>query len=193
MRPHRRQGGRPGHLHPGTERHHLYEHTLLQNSAIEHCAVELIISRKERKESTFLINVHSNPKHHQQKFQALIHKTSQLAQDSAALLCGDFIAFHRDWGYPTTNVKGRSLLEDTTDIGYHLLNNPVAHTSLGLSTRRDTNPDLTFYRPACGSAAARWRNTGETLGSDHCITEVTVPLWSAAPAPTPRAGQCYFF
>ncbi|XP_077534382.1 uncharacterized protein LOC144146295 [Haemaphysalis longicornis] len=32
-------------------------------------------------------------------------------------------------------------------------------------------------------AGTRWRNTGETLGSDHCILEITVPLKSKAPTP----------
>lgn len=164
------------------------EHTLLKNSAIEYCAVELITGRK-KKNSTFVVNVYSNPKHFQQKFRTLIHKTSQLAQDNTTLLCGDFNAFHTDWGYPKTNVKGRSLLEDATDADYHLLNDPTAHTRIGSSTQRDTNPDLAFCKSTHSGAGIRWRNTGETLGSDHCIIEVTVPLQSTAQTLAPKTQR----
>lgn len=161
------------------------DHTILSNSAIEHCAVELITGKK-RKESTFLINVYSNPQHYQQKFRTLIHKTCQIAKENTVLLCGDFNAQHQDWGYPKTNIKGRQLLEEATDAGFHLLNDPTAFTRLGSSVHRDTNPDLTFYKPAHNGAPARWLNTGQTLGSDHCIIEVLIPLRSAGSPPTSR-------
>lgn len=103
------------------------------------------------------------------------------------LLCGDFNAQHTAWGYPKTTAKGHSLFEETTDAGYQLLNDPSAHTRRGTSVQRDTNPDLTFYKAPDKRARAKWRNTGETLGSDHCILEVTVPLHSKVP--TPRAQR----
>lgn len=162
------------------------EHGLLGNSAIEHRAVEIVTGRR-RKESTFVINVYSNPKHYQQKFRTLVHKVDQLARDNVVLVCGDFNAPHTAWGYPKTTVKGRNLFEETTDAGYQLLNDPAVHTRHGTSVQRDTNPDLAFCKTTDGRANVRWRNTGETLGSDHCILEIVVPLRSKAP--TPRA-QC---
>ncbi|XP_077552461.1 uncharacterized protein LOC144166881 [Haemaphysalis longicornis] len=130
------------------------EHTLLKNSAIEYCAVELITGKK-KKESTFVVNTYSNPKHFQQRFRTLIHKTSQLAHANTALLCGDFNASHTNWGYPKTSAKGRSLLEDATDADYHLLNDPTAHTCLG--TELDNIPtqvdDIEKWTQALNGAA----------------------------------------
>lgn len=45
--------------------------------------------------------------------------------------------------------------------------------------QRDTNPDLAFSN----RAGVRWRKTGETLGSDHCVLEMVVPLRGRAPQP----------
>lgn len=64
------------------------EHELIGRSAIEHCTVE-VITGKKRKESTFLVNVYSNPSHGQQKFKALLHKASRVAGSNTLLVCGD--------------------------------------------------------------------------------------------------------
>ncbi|KAH7980382.1 hypothetical protein HPB49_015418 [Dermacentor silvarum] len=64
------------------------EHELIGRSAIEHCTVEVIKSKK-RKESTSLVKVHSNPSHGQQKFKALLHKASRvedIGRKSAAVI-----------------------------------------------------------------------------------------------------------
>lgn len=161
------------------------EHALLSKSAIEHCVVELVTGKK-RKESTYIVNIYSNPKHYQQRFRTLMHKTRQLATDNTILLCGDFNASHQDWGYTATNAKGRNLSDEATDAGFHILNDFAAFTRIGTSVHRDTNPDLTLYRPARNGMHARWRNTGQSLGSDHFIVEVLVPLRSAMQAPNTR-------
>ncbi|XP_077553521.1 uncharacterized protein LOC144168397 [Haemaphysalis longicornis] len=73
----------------------------------------------------------------------------------------------RQWG---------QLLDEATDAGFCLLNDPAAYTRIGTSAQRDTNPDLTFHKPTPNLPPAQWRNTEETLGSDHCILEILVPL-----------------
>ncbi|KAH6925196.1 hypothetical protein HPB50_001564 [Hyalomma asiaticum] len=50
------------------------DHELLPNGAIEHTTVEIVTGKRKRRESTFIINVYSNPKHFQQKFRTLVHK-----------------------------------------------------------------------------------------------------------------------
>ncbi|XP_077541278.1 uncharacterized protein LOC144153521 [Haemaphysalis longicornis] len=158
------------------------EHGLLRNTAIEHLAIEVVTGRK--KESTYIVNIYSNPKQVQQKFRTLIHKTMQLAGNNTALVCGDFNAPHTAWGYPRTTTKGQSLHEETLAAEYHLLNDPAVHTRHGTSTQRDTNPDLAFCNATTGVS---WQNTGETLGSDHCILEIVVPLRGRIPSPRKHA------
>ncbi|KAL3179519.1 hypothetical protein MRX96_037904 [Rhipicephalus microplus] len=74
------------------------DHELLPNGAIEHSTVEIVTGKRKRRESTFIINVYSNPKHFQQKFRTLVHKAQQLAGSNVTLLCGDFSAQHTAWG-----------------------------------------------------------------------------------------------
>lgn len=150
-------------------------HDIVGRSTIEHCTTEVIIGRKS-KESILLVNIYSNPAHRQQKFRALLHKALRLAPEDTILLCGDFNAPHEDWGYLKTTVKGRALIDDATDAGFHLLTDPTTPTRIGTSVTRDTTPDLTFVRTSKEQRGVRWRNTGQNLGSDHYIIEVLLPI-----------------
>lgn len=150
-------------------------HDIVGRSTIEHCTTEVIIGRKS-KESILLVNIYSNPAHRQQKFRALLHKALRLAPEDTILLCGDFNAPHEDWGYLKTTVKGRDLIDDATDAGFHLLTDPTTPTRIGTSVTRDTTPDLTFVRTSKEQRGVRWRNTGQNLGSDHYIIEVLLPI-----------------
>ncbi|KAH6935680.1 hypothetical protein HPB50_007694 [Hyalomma asiaticum] len=132
------------------------DHELLPNGAIEHTTVEIITGKRKRRESTYTINVYSNPKHFQQKFRTLVHKAQQLAGSNVTPLCGEFNAQHTAWGYPYTTAKGHGLYDETMDA--------------------DTNTDLAFISTASELRGVTWRNTGETLGSDHSILEITIPL-----------------
>ncbi|KAL3190632.1 hypothetical protein MRX96_002308 [Rhipicephalus microplus] len=67
---------------------------LLPNGAIEHSMVEMVTGKRKRRESTFIINVYSNPKYFQEKFRTLVHKAQQLVDSNVTLLCGDFNAKH---------------------------------------------------------------------------------------------------
>lgn len=165
------------------------EHDILGRSAIEHCAIELVTGTKKRKESTIIVNVYSNPAHRQQKFRALIHKTLRQAQHNTVLLCGDFNAPHQDWGYLKTTTKGRDLIDDATDAGFHLLTDPTDPTRIGTSITRDTTPDLTFVRPGRNGKMAQWLNTGRNLGSDHFIIEITLPTNATATTPATRTQR----
>lgn len=126
-----------------------------------------------------------NPRHGKQKFKTLFHKIKEatvqaqrdLAKkgDSAAIICGDFNAQHRELGYTTTTSKGKDILEDAAAAGFTLLTNPSQPSRIGTSATRDTNPDLAFgLLPEGGTA--KWRNTGINLGSDHFIIEIELPL-----------------
>nr|XP_037282384.1 uncharacterized protein LOC119175583 [Rhipicephalus microplus] len=161
----------------------LIDHELLPNGTIERSTVEIVIGKRKRRESTFIINVYSNPKHLEQKFRTLVHK-AQLVGSNVTLLCRDFNAQHTAWGYPYTTAKGHSLYDETMDAGYQLLNDPNAPTRSGTSSQRDTNPDLAFMNTASALRGVTWRNTGETLGSDHCILEISIPI-----AESPQRAQ----
>lgn len=160
------------------------EHDLPNNSALEHLAVEVVTGRKQ-KQSIFIFNNYSNLKQHQQRFRTFIHKVEQLAEDNTVLLCGDFNVPHTAWGYSKATAKGCSLLEETTEAGCQLLNDPSVPMRHGTSVQRDTNPDMAFSK----SADLRWRNPGETLGSDHFILEITIPLRGRTPRDRNRLAQ----
>ncbi|XP_077547566.1 uncharacterized protein LOC144159740 [Haemaphysalis longicornis] len=153
------------------------EHELLNNISIEHTMVEVVTGNK-KKESTYIANVYSSPSHGKQKFKALLHKASKIAgPDNRLIICGDFNAQNQAWGYQRTLAKGRDLLQDSTDLGLNLITYPTQPTRTGNSVTRDTTPDLTFVRKGKNDRADfEWRNTGNNLGSDHYIVEVTIPI-----------------
>ncbi|KAL1421461.1 hypothetical protein MTO96_004153 [Rhipicephalus appendiculatus] len=124
-----------------------------------------------------IVNLYSNPRQRKQKFKALIQKTKQIAGDNINIIAGDFNAQHKLWGYPEINEKGKHLLDDMTEMGYQLINDLETTTRNALtSTQRDTNPDLTFLGETTRPLRAKWRNTEETLGSDHKILEIVIPF-----------------
>ncbi|KAL1455840.1 hypothetical protein MTO96_027735 [Rhipicephalus appendiculatus] len=64
-----------------------------------------------------------------------------------------------------------------TEMGYQLINDLETTTRNALtSTQRDTNPDLTLLGETTRPLRAKWRNTEETLGSDHKILEIVIPF-----------------
>ncbi|KAH7965485.1 hypothetical protein HPB49_008388 [Dermacentor silvarum] len=147
----------------------------LGRSSIEHCVTEIGLGRRKQ-ETILLANIYSNPTHGQQKFKALLHKTTKTSPNGTVVVCGDFNAPHKELGYNRTSAKGRDLLEEASNAGFVLYTDPGNPTRIGTSTTRDTNPDLTFTRLS-GKArgTATWRNTGHNLGSDHYIIELNIP------------------
>lgn len=153
------------------------EHDLVPRSAIEHVTTEIVAGKRKRRTSITVVNLYSNPRQHKQKFKALIQKTKQIAGDNINFIAGDFNAQHRLWGYPETTEKGQHLLDDMTEMGYQLINDLETTTRNALtSTQRDTNPDLTFLGETTRPLRVKWRNTEETLGSDHKILEIEIPI-----------------
>lgn len=140
---------------------------------IEHVYTE-IIPTKNNKKSLFILNLYSSPSQKHQRFKSLLHKAGNIAKDSKLLACGDFNAMHQSWGY-LKNVKGRNLAQDATELDYILITDPAYPTRIGNSISRDTTPDLTFVKNDA-DAVIKWRNTGDDLGSDHVIVEITVPV-----------------
>ncbi|KAH7946475.1 hypothetical protein HPB49_025547 [Dermacentor silvarum] len=95
------------------------EHELIGRSAIEHCTVE-VITGKKRKESTFLVNVYSNPSHGQQKFKALLHKASRVAGSNTLLRLQRGSTIKRHNSRPVQQVSaalGRQRPSETEDKG----------------------------------------------------------------------------
>ncbi|KAH6946298.1 hypothetical protein HPB50_012741 [Hyalomma asiaticum] len=153
------------------------EHDLMPRSAIEHVATEIVVGKRKKRTSIMIVNLYSNPRQRKQKFKALIQKTKQIAGDNINIIAGDFNAQHKLWGYPEINEKGKHLLDDMTEMGYQLINDLETTTRNALtSTQRDTNPDLTFLGETTRPLRAKWRNTEETLGSDHKILEIVIPF-----------------
>ncbi|XP_077564590.1 uncharacterized protein LOC144180056 [Haemaphysalis longicornis] len=96
--------------------------------------------------------------------------------DDNLIICGDFNAHNQARGYIINNAKGTGLQTDATEEGPTLITDPTYPTRTGNSACRDTTTDLTFIRISQGGRTPFWINTGDNLGSDHLITEVTIPL-----------------
>ncbi|XP_077553457.1 uncharacterized protein LOC144168324 [Haemaphysalis longicornis] len=149
------------------------EHTLAHTANVEHLTVELVVGRGIKKEHVYVTNAYAKPRHAQQRYGTIVGKLKRLAEDHTTLLCGDFNAPHTEWGYGHDTAKRKSLLTEMQAAGYHLVNDvsiPARHAPT--SVHRDTNPDLAFSN----NAKVKWKNPTETLGSDHCLLELTVPL-----------------
>lgn len=146
------------------------EHPSKKDSKLEKQLIEILIGGKSR-ESVFLTNVYSGPKSAKQKFKNLLHWVTESAEGCTLVVGGDFNAAHRDLGHVWNSAKARDLFQDATDADLTLITDPSHPTHIGTSTTRDTTPDLVFTN----ETEAEWKNTGEDLGSDHYIVEVTVP------------------
>lgn len=155
------------------------EHPPIAASPIEHGVAEIVLGRRKSKESIFVVTAYSNPRHYRQRFRHFFRRLIQLAGSNTVLVGGDFNASHQAWDYPRTTAKGRSLHDEAADTGFLLVNDTTFHTRIGTSVQQDTNPDLTFHRPAPHCAVAQWSHTGHSLGSDHYILEVLIPTSQA--------------
>ncbi|XP_077548005.1 uncharacterized protein LOC144160658 [Haemaphysalis longicornis] len=134
-----------------------------------------IIPTKSNKKSLFFMNVYSSPSQKHQRFKSLLHKAGNIAKDSKILACGDFNMMNQSWCYLINNVKGRNLAQDATELDYILITDPAYTTRIGNSASRDTTPDLTFVKNDA-DAVIKCKNTGDNLGSDHVLVEITLPV-----------------
>ncbi|KAG0424578.1 hypothetical protein HPB47_028204 [Ixodes persulcatus] len=138
-----------------------------QNGAI---LVELLPRRKKH-ESLFVCNTYSPPKDHTDRVAEVFTEVAQIAISNPTIILGDFNAYSTTWGYRTDSKKGKAINRQVTLRDMVLLNDVMNPTRMGNSVNRDTNPDLAFM---ANIAEANWRNTGENLGSDHFILEITL-------------------
>ncbi|KAG0423620.1 hypothetical protein HPB47_000603 [Ixodes persulcatus] len=89
------------------------------------------------------------------------------------LIKGDLNAANPAWGYYHESVKGRKLATAIDRNQLPLLNEPDQPTRVGNSSIRDTCPDLSLAR---ARGPCTWTNLQESLGSDHFIIEIQVPV-----------------
>ncbi|XP_037555247.1 uncharacterized protein LOC119431874 [Dermacentor silvarum] len=87
------------------------------------------------------------------------------------LVLGDFNAPHTTWGYRFCSKRGRELAHLIEQHNLTLLNEPDTPTRMGMSTTRDTTPDLLLLM---GTLHALWQNVGTNLGSDHDVIRITI-------------------
>lgn len=63
-----------------------------------------ILRHNQRRNSVFVLNVYSNPKHRRQQFRTLLEKAVELAGPHPLV-----IVQHGFWGYVNETSKGRDL------------------------------------------------------------------------------------
>lgn len=143
-------------------------------SPIDHVLVE-ILPHKPQAPSLYILNVYSPPTQPLSAIEALLSAAVRHTRNNPCLLLGDFNAPHVTWGYPHASKKGTALLQATQHHHFTLQNDLTLPTRLGTTVTRDTIPDLTFSRNATDLV---WDLRPDTLGSDHYIIALTVPLMS---------------
>ncbi|XP_037560707.1 uncharacterized protein LOC119438358 [Dermacentor silvarum] len=127
------------------------------------------------RQSVYILNVHSSPSHHKQRFKRLFQKAIRLAGSNPIVIAGDFNAAHCTWGYAYDTPKGNELWQNANDMNLTLITDKAFPTRTGTSTQRDTTPDLCFVK---NIADARWSNLAVDLGSDHFLLAVHFPAVS---------------
>ncbi|KAH9363754.1 hypothetical protein HPB48_020114 [Haemaphysalis longicornis] len=99
------------------------------------------------------------------------------------LVCGDFNAPHRDWGYGQDFVRLKRFSGETEAVGLVLANDTAYSTRHGLHAgQQDTSPNLTWSTPCL---VREWRCGLDTMGSDH------YPIWLEHNIPTAKRHTCH--
>ncbi|KAG0434343.1 hypothetical protein HPB47_019171 [Ixodes persulcatus] len=137
-----------------------------------HILLELLPRRKEQRH-VFLLNVYSPPKDQSKAEAIILAEVLRVAKDTPLLVVGDFNANHAEWGHLHTLPKAVSIQECVDEHDYTILNDFRYPTRNGNSVSRNTTPDLSMTRKI---GKVSWTNTGVSLGSDHYVLEMLLPV-----------------
>ncbi|KAH7955855.1 hypothetical protein HPB52_004555 [Rhipicephalus sanguineus] len=145
------------------------QHTI--TSSTPYVLIE-IIPTKHNTPPIFIANIYNTPRQAMATLDALLQRIHRIAGRNPLLIGGDFNSQHTDWGYRYTTARGRRLW---TTIQYLRLTTHNFHTPtrIGNSITMDTSPDLTLSRSLKDIS---WSRTQHTLGSDHYIIAIQIPL-----------------
>lgn len=124
-------------------------------TALEMCAIEVVVGKKSHRTSLTAVNVYSNPQHGHQRFKTMFQRARQLTPGALCVVGGDFNSAHKELGHPRTTAKGRNLLEEAENADFNLCTDASQPSRIGTSTVRDTTPDLAFIHAPTGTPA-RW-------------------------------------
>lgn len=105
-----------------------------------------------------------------------------LTPHCTVVILGDFNCQHPSWGYDQASALGSKLDTFMSNQKVSLLNDVTTSTRLG-NSRENTNPGLTW---SISRYSIQWENTEDTLGSDHSIIEIQLPLRTQRASRTPR-------
>ncbi|KAM7310304.1 hypothetical protein ISCGN_007212, partial [Ixodes scapularis] len=139
---------------------------------VPHILLELLPRRKEQRR-VFLLNVYSPPKDQSKAVARILAEVLRVAKDTPLLVVGDFNANHAEWGHLHTLPKALSLQECVDEHDYTILNDFRYPTRIGNSVSKNTSPDLSMTRMI---GEVSWTNTGVSLGSDHYVLEMLMPV-----------------
>ncbi|XP_075741667.1 uncharacterized protein LOC142791818 [Rhipicephalus microplus] len=127
--------------------------------------------RNQRKNSVFVLNVYSNPRHRHQQLKTLLERAVELAGPRPLVIVSDFNAPRCLWGYVYETRKGSDLWQDATELDLTLITDKALPTRIGNSATRDTTPDLAFIKKV---EKTTWANTAKDFGSDHYDLQTSI-------------------
>ncbi|KAM7315745.1 hypothetical protein ISCGN_005528 [Ixodes scapularis] len=130
-----------------------------------------LLPLKKQDAPLHILSIYCSPRLKNLTFAALFSRALKAAGRDSLVIVGDFNAPSTLWGYVREEKRGRKLAELASTLGLTLHTDPAYPTRVGNSVTRDTCPDLTFTK---NIRHAEWANTEETLGSDHCLINITI-------------------
>ncbi|KAH8033935.1 hypothetical protein HPB51_017633 [Rhipicephalus microplus] len=90
--------------------------------------------------------MYSNSSKRKEKFKTLLQRTSVTAGHNTLIACADFNAMNSAWGYNEYTARGRDLYQNSMELDFTLITDPLHPTRIAYFMSSDTTPDLMLVK-----------------------------------------------
>ncbi|XP_069962615.1 uncharacterized protein [Bactrocera oleae] len=119
-------------------------------------------------ENITIISCYLTPSDPISEFQAKLDAIEDAAHhpNRHLIIAGDFNAKAMEWGTPTTNSRGRKILDMAARLGL-IVANRGSQTTFRRPGCNDTTPDITLVSEGFANQLREWKVLEDYTGSDH--------------------------